>query len=371
MNHRFPSTLLAFSLVALASACGGSSTLATGPLADGGGSGGGGDSGPLGDAGTSTGDAGTAAQACADSARARCQRYDACSNGLYVSIHWGDEATCEANTTAVCMTNLAAPGTAASPATVEACAHAIPTETCADFFGANPPSACAALAGSVATGAACLTSSQCQSTYCAVSPNATCGVCAAVPKAGDACTVEADCGARGGLACAQGACVALGAASASCSRGAPCGIGLSCVGEKKTAPGTCQPAASTVGATCDPKQATGPGCDLTLQLACDPATSQCVLDTVVAAAATCGQVGGGLAKCSTSGTCVVTTSDAGAEDGGADAGAAPITGTCLAAAANGAACDTAIGPACVPSAKCVTGSDAGTAGTCRVATTCP
>jgi hypothetical protein len=368
MNHSFPTTLLAFSFVALTSACSGATSPATGPGSDGGG-GGGGDSGPVVDAGPS-GDAGSAAQACADSARARCQRYDACSNGLYTTIHWGDESTCETNTTAICLTNLAAPGTAASAATVEACASAIPTESCADFFGVNPPAACAALAGTLAAGAACLTSSQCQSTYCAVPSNAACGVCAAVPKAGDACAVEADCGSRGGLTCAQGACVAFGAASASCGKGAPCGIGLSCVGEKKTTPGACQPAASTVGATCDSKQQTGPGCDGTLQLSCDPATSQCVLDTVVTASATCGQVGGGVAKCATSGTCVLSTSDGGAEDGGADAGAAPITGACLAAAANGAACDTASGPACVPSAKCVTASDASTAGTCTVPTTC-
>jgi hypothetical protein len=93
---------------------------------------------------------------------------------------------------------------------------------------------------------------------------------------------------------------------------------------------------------------------------------------VVAAGQTCGDVNGGTAKCSTSGTCVIPSSDAGPDDAGADAGAAPSIGTCLAAATTGAACDTALGPPCIPAAKCVTSSDASTAGTCQVPnpTTC-
>jgi hypothetical protein len=368
MNRNFTSSLVTLTLLACVPGCGGSSTQGT-TTPDAG-------SGTSDDASTpatdsSTGDAASASQACADWARARCQLFDSCSNGLYVPIHWGDEATCEANSVALCMTDLAAQGTAASAASFEACANALPTESCANFLGENPIAACAPLAGSVATGAACLTSSQCQSTFCALAATSTCGVCASVPQAGASCGVDADCGGRNSLTCAEGTCVALGAASASCSKTAPCGIGLNCVGEKKTAPGTCQPAASTVGATCDPNEATGAGCDATLELSCDPTTNMCVQNTVVPASATCGQVSGGIAKCSASGTCVVPTSDAGAEDAGAadagtaDAGTAPITGTCLAAAANGSACDTSSGPSCVPPAKCVTVSDASTAGTCQ------
>ena len=52
------------------------------------------------------------------------------------------------------MTDLAAQGTAASAASFEACANALPTESCANFLGENPVAACAPLAGSVATGAA-------------------------------------------------------------------------------------------------------------------------------------------------------------------------------------------------------------------------
>lgn len=343
-------------LVALLSsvACGGSSSEP--PL------------GPASDASVS-GDGG---QACADWALARCQRFDSCSGGLYVSIHYGDEATCQASGVETCTIGLAATGTAATAATFEACAEAIPSESCADFFGDAPVSACAALAGSLAIGGPCVGSSQCQSTYCAIPQYATCGACAAVPKAGDACAVAADCGARGGLTCAGGACVALAQANASCSADAPCGIGFDCVGAKKTTPGQCEATVITAGAPCDPDRATSASCDPTLELTCDPATEACVQNTVVGAAGTCGVVGGSEAKCSASGTCVIATADAGPGDAGVNAGPAPTTGTCLAAAANESPCDTSAGPACIPPAKCVTTSDASTAGTCQVAnpTTC-
>ena len=200
---------------------------------------------------------GSASQACADWAAARCQRYDACSDALYNQIHYGSEAACVTASVQTCAIGLAATGTAATAETFEACAQALPTESCADFLGDNPVSACAALAGTLAIGAPCIGSSQCQSTYCAIPQYATCGVCAAVPAAGSPCVVTAECGARGGLACAEGVCVAYGGANASCSGAAPCGIGFDCVGAKKTAPGTCQPTVTTVGATCVPDRFDG------------------------------------------------------------------------------------------------------------------
>jgi hypothetical protein len=368
MNRTLASASVALALLSSV-ACGGSSSSLTNSSSDGGDTDGSspatGDGGSAGDS-SALGD-GSASQACADWARARCQRYDACSDGLYVQIHWGDEATCESSGVQTCTIGLSSNGTASSAATFEACAQALPAESCADFLGDSPVSACAALAGSLANGAPCVGSSQCQSTYCAVPQYATCGVCAAVPAAGSACAVAADCGARGGLTCAENVCVAFGQASASCSAAAPCGIGFDCVGATKTQPGSCQATVATVGATCDPKRATAASCDPTLELTCDPTTKMCVQNTVVDAGATCGAVGGGEAKCAASGTCVIPTADAGADDAGSDAGAAQTTGTCLAAAATGSPCDTSAGPACIAPAKCVTASDASTAGTCQVA----
>jgi hypothetical protein len=366
MNRTLAFSLLAFTMVA----CGGSSAAPpTSSGSDGGGTSE--DSGTVPSDGSVSDSAtlgdGSASQACADWAAARCQRYDACSDALYNQIHYGSEAACVTASVQTCAIGLAATGTAATAETFEACAQALPTESCADFLGDNPVSACAALAGTLAIGAPCIGSSQCQSTYCAIPQYATCGVCAAVPAAGSPCVVTAECGARGGLACAEGVCVAYGGANASCSGAAPCGIGFDCVGAKKTAPGTCQPTVTTVGATCVPDRSTGPSCDPTLELTCDTATTMCVQNTVVAAGQTCGAVGGGTAKCAANGTCVVATFDAGADDAGTDAGPEPTTGTCLAAAPSASPCDTAAGPACVLPAKCVTTSDASTAGTCDIA----
>jgi hypothetical protein len=312
----------------------------------------------------SNGDSG-AASACAAYAQARCARLDACSNATYTVLHYGSHATCVSDVAAQCATSLAAPQTAATPGYFSGCATALATESCSDLLGANPPPACTPLAGPLAAGAACFASAQCQSTYCAVASTANCGVCAALPAAGATCAVDADCGSRNSLTCSKaGTCVAYGAAGASCDKDDPCGPSLSCVGAdaKTSTPGTCTASAAAVGAACDPT--TGAGCDATLLLTCDGVTKQCVADTLVTASQVCGSSDGSVARCEANGTCEIP--DAGPPADGGDAGAAVTTGTCLAAAATGAACDSASGPACVPPAKCIVTDDAGTAGTCQL-----
>jgi hypothetical protein len=373
MNQRLAFGLVASLSVSLGTfalvGCGGStSSNPGGPANDGGGSDATpvtGDSGPSNDGGSP--DAGTPAEACAAYAEARCTQLDACSNATYTVLHYGTQTTCMSNVAAECVNALAAPQTAATPRFYAACAAAVATESCANLFGANPPAACAPLAGPLATGSPCFASGQCQTTYCAVPSTANCGVCAAVPVAGNPCSVDADCGSRNQLTCSKaGTCVTYGELSASCDKNDPCSPGLSCVGAdaKKGLAGTCNASAATVGAACDP--ATGATCDAMLLLTCDAATKQCVADTLVGASQVCGAVNGGAARCETSGTCVIP--DAGVVDDAGDAGvdAGPAIGTCLAAAANGSACDSANGPACVPPAKCVTTDDASTAGTCLV-----
>jgi hypothetical protein len=375
-------TALFFFLASTSIACGGSSASPSMPGAEAGGSDGS-SVGPTPDASTEDGgDAApvnvTAAQACADSARARCQRFDACSNNTYNAIHYGDEPTCESALTSTCLTNLGAPGTGATPATVEACAQAIPGESCADYFGQNPPAACATPVGTIANGSACATSAQCQSTFCAVGASSLCGVCAAVPAVGATCSVAADCGSRGGLTCQNGACAAFVASGGACGKDAPCAPGFSCVGATKTASGTCQADGATVGASCDAKQATGPKCDPDLDLVC--IASMCSAEMIATGSAACGVVSPGtVTRCGAAGVCVLSApdagppSDAGAEagsDGGADAGevdaGAPMQGTCLPPAIVSGACDTASGPDCMAPAKCVVTTDGGTSGTCQV-----
>jgi hypothetical protein len=346
-------SLLAFPFL-LVVACGGSTS--SNPGTPGGSDGGSpttGDGGGPSDAPGSL----TADQACADAAKARCQRNDACSAGMLVATVYGDEATCEARLKTVCLSGLAATGAGGTPATVEACAQAIPSTPCADWLNDAPSAACLPQAGALANGAACGGSGQCASTFCGVGADAACGTCADAPKAGDPCTIAAQCGSRGGLTCANGACVAYGAASASCDRGHPCGYGLACVGAKSGASGTCQTAGASVGAACDPKSETAARCETVLGLVCDPATKKCVQQTVASAGGDCGAD----ARCGASGTCTATGADAGSSDAGAAAG-----GTCVAAIADGQPCDTASGPSCLAPARCVVSGDGGTAGACAL-----
>jgi hypothetical protein len=323
--------------------------------------------------------------ACADLAKARCTQNDACTGGLRNVALYGGEPTCEERVSLQCVVELSAPSIAQTAVTVEACAVSIATQSCADAFDEVPTAACVPIAGALTTGAACIASSQCGSTYCAIAPNAVCGSCAAVPKAGDHCGSTAECGDRGGLTCAGGVCIPIGQSGSPCTSAIPCGYGLSCVGGTASAPGTCQSAAADAGAACDPTGATAPSCGVDLGLTCDPATRACVPTTYATGGAECGKLDAGVAGCA-AGACIITVPDAGtivdagvdaadAGDGGDDAATvdagpatapgAPTTGVCAAAAKDGTECDVALGPPCLPPAQCVSG-DGGTAGTCML-----
>ena len=86
---------------------------------------------------------------------------------------------------------------------------------------------------------------------------------------------------------------------------------------------------------------------------------------LVEAGSACGDIGAapvtGVADCTAGGACIKGSASA-------------TTGTCMAPAADGAACnnDNTIGPPCLAPAKCVPTTTGGTAGTCTVpnATTC-
>jgi hypothetical protein len=343
---------LAVVLAALASACGGSTAAGPGTTtgattsgtttAGGGGAGGGSSVAP------------TADRACSDAQAARCARLDACTAEHGVAVRYGDPATCEARGKANCLTALAASGTGNTPAAVEACAAATPSESCDDLLMNNPPAACATKAGQAASGTPCAFAAQCQSTYCAVPKGAVCGTCAPVPKAGDSCVATGECGHD--LVCpkATEVCVAYGAEKAACDAGTPCAPGLSCVGAdaQKLIKGVCAADGAKAGAPCDAKHLTAAGCDPNLGLWCDPATNQCAAISFVAHDAPCGALkAGGYAECTGGATCVIPQGQK--------------EGVCQAPAADGAACDTSAGPGCLQPAKCVVTGN-GTAGTCKV-----
>ncbi len=328
--------------------------------------------------------------ACNDYAAARCTRYDTCTGGTHSIAVYGSVATCESRTSAECVLELVAPETSQTAATVEACAVSIGTQSCADIFDEVPTVACTPTPGSLTTGAACITSSQCASSYCALGPDAVCGSCAAVPQAGAHCASTDECGDRGGLTCAGGVCIPIGQTGSPCTSAIPCGYGLSCVGTTATTPGTCQAAVSDAGAACDPTGTTAPSCSADLGLTCDPVALTCVPTSYAAAGKPCGDLDGGVGGCA-AGACVIEAPDAGkvvdagvdasdAGDGGDDAAAvdagpapsAPDIGACVAAVTEGTACDVSLGPTCLPPAKCVLSGDGGTAGTCTLpsGTTC-
>ena len=83
----------------------------------------------------------SAQQACTDLAAARCQKMQQCNpQGLLNT--YGDLSTCESTQSSTCTTNLSAPQTAQTPAHTEACAQALPGESCSDYLLGNVASAC-------------------------------------------------------------------------------------------------------------------------------------------------------------------------------------------------------------------------------------
>ena len=304
---------------------------------------------------STTGGAGgssAANQACADVEKARCERGDSCFDGLFTKVKFGDEATCEARGELACLANLAAPHTGATPAGTEACAAAIPAETCVDAEQGNTPAACEPAMGTGANGTACGANAQCQSTYCAVPTASNCGYCAPEPKAGDLCATTAECG-HGNLVCvkATAQCVVPVPVGGMCNKDNPCIAGATCFGDTMVVKGSCVADATAAGSKCDPAKK-GPDCDHSYGLYCDALSLTCVAATYVAAGGMCGLVDNGIVGCLAGGQCVIP---AGAKEG-----------VCVAPAKDGAACDSDIGPPCLGPAKCIPAADGGTAGVCTL-----
>ncbi len=311
----------------------------------------------------------TAAQACADLAHAVCSKRASCTNDFAITKNYTDEATCESRTAIPCVSDLGAMGNAATPAQREACAqdYGSADSTCVALFDNDPTPACTPPAGTVAMGGACGVPAQCASAYCAIPHDQLCGTCQPLPAVGASCMFDSDCGRD--LACAipntatTGTCAAYVAASGACLTGKnPCQAGLSCVGEVPAmmTMGTCMAEVATVDGACDGSRKTMPACAAQSGLACIPtaagsAVGTCQAIMLVAASATCGQIG----------TPVTAVADCGAGGMCVKAGASR-TGTCVAAAADGAACDSANGPPCLAPAKCVPSSPGATAGTCKM-----
>ncbi len=348
--------LLAGGVAALA--CSGPSNLGSGgtkPGTDGStGGGGGGAGGQALDGGT----------ACSDFAAAKCAKFDSCTQGIYTEVYYASQAQCRSREEESCLGVLAAPGNTATPAGFEQCGKDIANAACADFFDlTNQTPACTPRSGPRANGQSCVNNGQCQSTWCYVATTAACGVCATRPAPGAPCTSTVQCGGNGMLCSQADTCAEVVAGGGACGMGNPCGFGLSCVGSTATTSGICQTAGTTPGAACDDGRTTAPLCNHDDGLFCPSATDMCAQSSLVDAGAVCGIIPGMLIP----GMDASTPSKSALCGGGnsCEPPAAP-SGRCLAAAADGAPCNTAIGPACLAPARCVGTNDAGAGGTCAI-----
>lgn len=298
-----------------------------------------------------TGDAADAApaitidQAAAAAAAAYCNRAETCGP-LFVSVTFGDAATCASTFKGTLARAFAAAGVTETPEQLEACAAALPQVSCADLFSRKSTDACKPVPGTLVDGAACASDGQCTSRRCRVAKNQVCGTCGAHGAPGAPCGVDDDCDYGAKCLAASGTCVAYGNESATCDASHPCRPDLGCVG------GVCG-AASAPGVAC----ASSDQCDQIHGVFCNPLTKQCETATLARSGASCGLPGGHFAVCAGAGLlCTGVT-------------APNYVGACMAPAAVGAACDTANGPACTPDAVCVCAAsgDAGCTGVCTVA----
>jgi hypothetical protein len=195
------------------------------------------------------------------------------------------------------------------------CADALAAQSCEAWFDDVAIPACAA-PGLRPIGGVCAAGLQCASSLCELNA-AGCGRCIAYPKAGEACQGNCDTG----LACnAAMVCVARGDVGAACGPNAPCKTALGCHKGVCVRPGP-------AGTPCESDDA----CDFFHGSVCNETMKVCVSVTI---GPMCGAgPAGGFVACGASATC-------------------KMDGSCLPAAADGAACNNMGGPACTWPAQC-------------------
>ena len=300
--------------------------------------------------GTTSGTSGgpTAQAACAAYATATCTLLSTCSGSseFLLKRTYGSVTACEAAVTSNCVDDLAAPQNATTPSHMIACATAVGSESCDDYFDNNVPSACYPGVGPLATGASCIASGQCKSQFCAVPANALCGTCQAMPKAGDACDTIS-CGYQG-LICSSetSLCVAPIPDGGTCNDPSVCVAGFDCLGlDAGGAPGICQPKATRPGDVCDPKHFTATTCYNHLGLFCSEKICQKL--QLADAGADCGEIDAGPLACPTGDTSCIVEQQIDCYAGGAcvETGGAA---TCVAPTTAGGTCDLNAGPLCAP-----------------------
>ncbi|HMI88198.1 MAG TPA: hypothetical protein VK550_29135, partial [Polyangiaceae bacterium] len=264
-------------------------------------------------------------QACGNLADAYCQKLSQCAAFAF-RADYGDLETCRSRDARVCTTFGGLAGTSETAPNRQACAAALTAATCAawigDFESALP--ACLEMPGSRASGEVCASNSQCQTAQCKAPSGASCGVCAPAHGPGESCTYSGDCINQ--LPCVSGVCVKPGALGASCASTSTCRGELVCKASVCAKP-------AQAGEAC-----TAGMCDGFQELFC--ASSRVCQKVRYAAPGESCDLSAGI-HCERSGIC--RTSGTASQ------------GTCVAAAADGSACNATAGPACLPGAQCVSG----------------
>jgi hypothetical protein len=314
-------------------------------------------------------------KACAVLAQAQCERRQACTDtalgsagspiypdGVFIMNTYGDMTTCLARQQLACLNNATAPGTGTSPAQLEKCASEFASWSCTDLFdnNANPPPDCAP-PGKLANGQICAMAGQCASRFCSGTKNSSCGLCADEPLDGAPCDTS---GCAPGQECkteSTGATLCrdrLPVGDTTCTTDYPCQAFSTCVGASAadvTQAGICTASVLTLGSPCG---GTNPACEGNLGLAClgSAGAKTCQQVAYVRQPAACGTLADGSRAECINADCFTATGPAAATDTNA---------TCVAQAADGAACDTQLGRLCLAPARCVTSGGA-TSGTCVV-----
>ncbi len=312
-------------------------------------------------------------QACSILAKAQCERRQSCTNtalgtsgtpiyqdGVFILSTYGDMTTCLARQHLACLNNANAPGSGTTVSQLEKCATEYGTWSCSDLFdgNANPPPDCAP-AGNRPNGQSCAVPGQCASRFCAGTKNASCGLCADEPLDGASCETS---GCAPGQTCkteSTGALICrdrLSLGDSTCTTDIPCQAFSSCVGATATKTGVCTTTAASLGAACG--GSANPACEGNQGLAClGPSGSKtCQQISYVPASGACGTLADGSRAACIGADCFTASAPAAATD---------TTATCVPRAADGAACDTQVGPLCLTPARCVI-SGGGTAGICTV-----
>jgi hypothetical protein len=305
----------------------------------------------------------TQAAACAAYANAYCTFLDTCAPaGLFL---YSSVAHCKQRIELQCASSLTAPQSNFNPPMFAAGADALGKLTCAEFYATGfdslgePGPGCGG-PGTLGVGKQCYANSQCASGDCLEGDP--CGICTGVGTACEAsldCLDDAFCNALDQCELKKSAGQACGAhdqctsdtwcgvtcqpdkpLGATCTEDAECAKPLICGANNQCKP----PALGAQGASCTPGETLS--CNASFMLVCDTASQTCVPDPLPGPGDPCGLVQqGGMTVfeflCGGDSTCVFTSG---------------LSGTCVANAPDGAACNETTGPHCMFLASCVNGS---------------